>query len=155
MTQEIVLVEDNPDHGELALKMLKEVANEAEVTWIKDGQEALDYLLNGGSYEGEGCKNPALILLDIKMPKLNGIEVLKKLKNRDGLRRIPVVMFTTSSDPKDIEDAYRLGANSFVTKSIRFSELKRCVQEIGSYWFKVNTSPNLGDEIADEELEGK
>lgn len=141
MVQEILLIEDNPDHAELTLRKLKDVVGGTKISWFKDGQEALDYLLIKESRVRRDSKRLSLILLDIKMPRLDGIDVLRKIKDKEELRRVPVVMLTTSSDSQDIEECYRLGANSFVTKPVKFSELKKCVQEIGSYWLKINTSP--------------
>ncbi len=140
----ILLVEDNPDDEELILLALKDhnIANEVVVT--RDGVEALDYLFATGRYAGRDLtKPPALVLLDLKLPKLSGLDVLKRLREDPRTRMIPVVILTSSNEEQDIITSYQLGSNSFVRKPIEFHEFQKVVKEIGVYWLLVNQPPIL------------
>ncbi|MDZ7845083.1 MAG: response regulator [Anaerolineales bacterium] len=136
---DILLVEDNPSDEELTLHALsqKELAENIKV--IRDGAEALDFLFGKGNYQGLQEPNPPrLILLDLKLPKVNGLEVLEKIKAHPQTRNIPVVVFSSSDQEQDIRQSYALGANSFITKPVDFNQFSKTVQQVGSYWLKVN-----------------
>ncbi len=135
----ILLVEDNPDHAELTRRALENGNVGNRVTWVKDGQEALDYLFRRGAY-AEALR-PGLILLDINLPKVSGVEVLKKIKEDEGLRVIPVIMLTTSDRDEEAHKCYRFGANSFITKPVKFNEFSEKVRSLKLYWLLVNRPP--------------
>ncbi len=136
---EILLVEDNPDHAELTRRSLESGSVANRVTWVKDGQEALDYLFRKTPYEN--APRPGLILLDINLPKVNGLEVLKKIKETEELRVIPVIMLTTSDRDEEALKCYNFGANSFITKPVKFSEFSEKVKSLKLYWLLVNRPP--------------
>jgi len=137
---EILLVEDNPLDAELTMTALKggKVAN--SITWVKDGAEALDWIFRQGEYAGRGDVQPRLILLDLKMPKVNGIEVLKSIKSDDRTRRIPVVVMTSSEEESDVAKTYDLGVNSYVVKPLDFNALADVTRQAGYYWLAINRS---------------
>jgi two-component system response regulator len=140
--QIIMLVEDNPDDEELTLLALKEsnILNEVVVT--RDGAEALEYLFGTGKYAGRGAPPlPQLILLDLKLPKLGGLEVLERLRADPRTKFIPVVILTSSSEEEDIAASYRLGANSYVRKPIEFNHFAEAVKQVGLYWLLLNEAP--------------
>ncbi len=134
---EILLVEDNPHDVELTLRALKKhnLANKVQV--VKDGAEALDFIFNTGSFGGQ-TNNLKVILLDLKLPKVSGLEVLQKLKNEERTRSIPVVVLTSSHEDRDIQECYRLGVNSYVVKPLEFEAFAKTVAEMGFYWLLVN-----------------
>jgi two-component system response regulator len=133
---DILLVEDNPDHAELTRRALEDENLVHQIYWVRDGQEALDFLFRKGAYTD--VRRPGLILLDIHLPKVNGLAVLEKIKQSEALRVIPVVMFTTSDHEEDIFKSYLLGSNSFVTKPIKFGELFEKVASLKCYWLLTN-----------------
>ena len=138
----ILLVEDNPDDEFLTLRSLETNRIVNEVVVLRDGQAALDWLF--GSAEGGGRSPeelPAIILLDLKMPKVSGLDVLRRLRADARTRRIPVVIFTSSSEERDVLLSYELGANSYVRKPVEFSEFREAVRQLGSYWLLINSSP--------------
>ena len=138
----ILLVEDNPDDEELTLLALKEsnIVNEIVVT--RDGAEALDYLFGTGKYAGRDVLQlPQLILLDLKLPKQGGLEVLERLRAAPRTRLIPVVILTSSSEEEDIVASYRLGANSYVRKPVEFHHFADSVKQVGLYWLLLNEAP--------------
>ena len=140
----ILLVEDNPDDEELTLLALKDdkIANDVVVT--RDGVEALDYMFATGKFAGrKPSETPALILLDLKLPKLSGLDVLKRLREDPRTTTIPVVILTSSNEEQDVVTSYQLGVNSFVRKPIDFHEFQKVVKEIGIYWLLVNQPPIL------------
>lgn len=138
----ILLVEDNPDHAELTIRALKRGKLANQIHWIKDGEEALQFLFHEGSYaNGGNAPRPGLILLDVKLPKLDGLEVLGRVKKDQELQSIPIVMLTTSERDEEVEEAYRLGANSYVTKPVKFTEFVEKVQAVEMYWLLTNTPP--------------
>jgi len=138
----ILLVEDNPDHAELTLRALRDGNMLNEVFWVKDGEEALDFLYQRGRYaNGAGVPRPGLVLLDIKLPKIDGHEVLRQIKIDEALRPIPVVMLTTSEREDEVAEAYRAGANSFVSKPVRFSDFVQKVKSVQLYWVLTNLLP--------------
>ncbi|MEM8534526.1 MAG: response regulator [Chloroflexota bacterium] len=139
----IVLVEDNPDDEELMLEALKEYRLRNPVIVLRDGQQAIDYFFRQGAYTEHSSKQPDLILLDIKLPKVDGLDVLAKIKSDDELKRIPVVVLTSSKEDRDIARGYELGANSYIVKPIDFEQLLETVRTIGGYWLIVNEpAPN-------------
>ncbi len=140
----ILLVEDNPDDEELTLSALKDsnIVNEIVVT--HDGAEALEYLFSTGRYADRApVRLPQLILLDLKLPKLNGLEVLQRLRAEPRTQLIPVVMLTSSSEEEDIIASYRLGANSFVRKPVEFHRFSEAVRQLGLYWLLINQPPPI------------
>jgi CheY-like chemotaxis protein len=137
---DILLVEDNPDHAELTRRALNKEGGH-KVTWVKDGQEALDYLGRTGAWAGRTGPTPAVILLDIGLPKIGGHDVLRAIKGDDRVRFIPVIMLTTSGDPGDVHRCYDLGANSYVVKALDFTDFLARVKAIKDYWLNTNVYP--------------
>ena len=137
----ILLAEDNPNDIELTLSALEEhhLANEVVVT--HDGAEALDYLYRKGEFTMRGNGNPAVILLDLKMPKVDGLEVLRKIKSDPALKTIPVVMLTSSREEKDLIESYALGVNAYVVKPVNFTEFVSAVKQLGIFWALINQPP--------------
>lgn len=137
----ILLAEDNPKDVELTLEALAEhnLANDVVVT--TDGAEALDYLFRRGKYENRPQGNPAVVLLDLKMPKVDGIQVLKTIKNDDTMKTIPVVVLTSSREEQDLVETYRLGVNAYVVKPVEFQEFVKAVSQLGVFWAIVNEPP--------------
>ncbi len=135
---DILLVEDNPLDAELTLRTLKKhhVAN--DIFTVTDGEEAIDYLFCRGKYAGRENTPPRVIFLDIKLPKINGLEVLKKIKHDDNLRNIPIVMLTSSVEDPDIKAAYALGANSYVVKPVDICNFTETINNLGMYWLVIN-----------------
>ena len=139
---DILLVEDNPDHVELTIKALKQNNILNEVYVVNDGQEALDFMYHRGKYADEkNFPRPGLILLDIKLPKVDGIEVLKQLKDDPQFKSIPVIMLTTSDRDEEIAKSYAGGANSYVVKPMDFEEFMKKVRELKLYWTITNSLP--------------
>jgi two-component system response regulator len=139
---EIILVEDNPSDADLIKRALNKnnVAN--KILHLKDGQEVIDYLFGEGQWKGRTTANtPKVILLDLKMPKVSGIEVLKKIKSNDETRSIPVVILTSSKEDPDIKECYKLGVNSYVVKPVGFEEFSTTVAQLGLYWLLINQQP--------------
>jgi CheY-like chemotaxis protein len=137
----ILLVEDNPHDAELTMRGLKEQRVANSVTWVKDGEEALDYVFRRGRYAGRSDSGPRLILLDLKMPKVGGIEVTRALKGDDRTKRIPIVIMTSSQQDSDVADSYDLGANSYIVKPLNFESLAEVARHAGYYWLAVNRAP--------------
>ncbi|GAB4440118.1 MAG: response regulator [Anaerolineae bacterium] len=141
---EILLVEDNPDDVELTLHALRKhnLANRIEV--VRDGAEALEFVFATGAYAGRNVENgPRVILLDLKLPKVDGLEVLRRVKADPRTRRIPVVMLTSSREERDIVESYSLGVNSYITKPVDFDQFTEAVRQIGLYWLLLNQPPKL------------
>ncbi len=139
---DILLVEDNPDHAELTLRALQDGHVMNEVFWVKDGEEALDYLFHRNRYgNGAHAPRPGLILLDIMLPKVDGHEVLRQIKNDPDLRTVPVVMLTTSTRDDEVSESYRAGANSFVGKPVKFKDFMEVVRAVKLYWTLTNVAP--------------
>jgi two-component system, response regulator len=139
---EILLVEDNPADVELTLRALKKnnIANRVEVAG--DGEEALDFIFARGKHSGRRTGNlPKLILLDLKLPKVGGLEVLKEVKSNPRTRVIPVVILTSSKEERDIIDSYSLGVNSYIVKPVDFNKFVDSVRDLGMYWLLVNQPP--------------
>ncbi len=139
---EIVLVEDNPNDAELITRSLKKHHLANKIVLLKDGAEALDFLFAERKPEQPGGQIiPRVVLLDIKLPKVDGLEVLRQMKSDQRTRDIPVVILTSSNQERDVTTAYNLGVNSFVTKPIKFDEFAKVVAELGMYWLMVNVPP--------------
>lgn len=142
MEIEILLVEDNTSDAELTIRALhkKNIAN--NIIHLQDGAMALDFLFGTGSFANRNINNrPKIILLDLKMPKVDGIEVLRKIKAEELTRKIPVVVLTSSKENPDIEKAYSLGANSYIVKPVDFDGFSKAIAELGFYWLLLNESP--------------
>lgn len=136
---EIILVEDNPDDAALTIRALKKQNLANRLVHLKDGAEALDFMFGNGEYKGRNTSNiPKVILLDLKMPKVNGIEVLQKLKSEPATKVIPVVVLTSSAEDPDINKCYELGANSYIVKPVEFEDFTRKISELGMYWAVLN-----------------
>jgi len=136
---EILLVEDNPADAELTLRALKKVHIANKVFLVNDGDEALDFLFARGKFTGrEHIQNPKVILLDLKLPKISGLEVLRSIKSDDKLKSIPVVVLTSSKEDPDVRQSYALGANSYVVKPVGFENFLKAVSELGMYWLLLN-----------------
>lgn len=137
---DILLVEDNPADAELAMDALREGKVVNHITWVHDGAQALDYLFRHGAYAARPDLNPQVILLDLKLPKVDGIEVLKQIKQHERTRAIPVVMVTSSAEKRDIDESCRLGVNSYVVKPVEFGQFSAAIQAVGFYWTRLNTT---------------
>jgi len=138
---EILLVEDNAEDAEMTMRALRKRNLANQLHWVKDGEEALDYLFCGGQYAGRSPGHPPkLVLLDIKMPKVDGIEVLRRVKGSE-LRTIPVVVMTSSNEERDVMESYRLGVNSYIVKPVQFEAFIETVSKIGLYWVLTNRVP--------------
>ncbi len=137
----ILIVDDSPKDVELTLAALGEKNLANRVVVAEDGEEALDYLYNRGKFADYEKSNPAVILLDIKMPKLNGIEVLKHIRSDPKLKYIPVIMLTSSREEKDLVDSYKLGANSYVVKPVDIVQFMEAIRSLGQYWAIINELP--------------
>lgn len=142
-TVEILLVEDNKRDADLTLRALKKRNLSNKVVWVKDGEEALEYLFAKGQYEGRSIKDkPKVVLLDLKMPKVDGLEVLKELRTNEVTKKIPVVVLTSSNEEKDIVQSYEYGVNSYIVKPVNFNKFLEAVADVGLYWLLLNKSPN-------------
>jgi CheY-like chemotaxis protein len=137
----ILLVEDSPNDVELTLEALSEhnLANEVEV--VKDGQEALDYLYRKGRFSDRADGNPAVVLLDLKLPKISGLEVLREIRSDEKLKLIPVVVLTSSREEKDRIESYNVGVNAYVVKPVDFHEFIDAVKGLGIFWAIINEAP--------------
>ena len=136
---EILIVEDNLDDAELTIRALRKNHLANHVTHLVDGAEALDFLFGTGSYAGRDILNiPKVILLDLKMPKVNGLEVLSRIKAESHTRMIPVVILTSSAEDPDVKKSYELGANSYIVKPVEFQDFARVISELGMYFLLIN-----------------
>lgn len=141
----ILLVEDNPDDVTLTLRALKKNNISNDVVIARDGAEALDCLFGSGKCEGgDGGTLPVLVLLDLKLPRISGIEVLQRLRSDDRTKLVPVVILTTSKEEQDLIDGYRFGANSYIRKPVDFSNFIEAVRQLGLYWLVLNEAPPGG-----------
>jgi len=139
---EILLVEDNPTDAELAIRALKKNNLANKLVWVKDGAEALDFIFATRAYGGRKMTSgPKVILLDLRLPKVDGMEVLRRVKNDERTRTIPVVVLTSSKEDRDVAESYQLGVNSYISKPVEFDEFARTVSELGLYWLLVNHPP--------------
>lgn len=142
MSVEILLVEDNADDEELTLLTLRQHNIARNIEIVRDGAEALDYLFRTGKYANRDFENyPKVILLDLKLPKISGMEVLESLKNDSRTHNVPVVVLTSSREDPDIEHCYRLGANSYIVKPVDFDQFKNMIRNLGYYWLILNEPP--------------
>lgn len=140
-TKRILLVEDSPNDVELTLTALEENRLANEVVVVNDGEEALEYLHRRGKFKLRAEGNPVVVLLDIKLPKVDGLEVLRRLREDPTLRTVPVVMLTSSREEQDIVQSYNLGVNAYVVKPVDFGEFVRAITELGLFWAVVNQPP--------------
>ena len=139
---DILLVEDSRLDAELTMRALKKCSFRSKVHWVQDGVDALDFVRCTGAYEGRNAaQRPKLVLLDLKMPRLNGHDVVRELKSDQRTRGIPIVVMTSSNQSRDITESYQLGANGYVTKPIQFADLAEAITHIATYWLRVNQVP--------------
>ena len=139
---EILLVEDNPYEAELTIRNLKKHHLANKLLHIDDGAEALDFIFSEGKYKTNGVvQTPKLILLDLKLPKVDGLEILRRIKADPATKMIPVVVLTSSNQEKDIIESYKLGANSYIVKPVDFDAFSKAVAELGMYWVLLNKDP--------------
>ena len=139
---EILLVEDNPNDEELTLRALKKHNITNRVHIVKDGAEALEYIFATGAYADRDINHhPKVILLDLKLPKVDGLEVLRQIKSNERTKVIPVVVLTSSKEERDLVESYKLGANSYITKPVDFESFVKAVSELGLYWLLLNQPP--------------
>ena len=139
--RKILLVEDNANDVELTLAALNEYHLVNDVDVVRDGEEALDYLYKRGKYEARETQEPAVVLLDLKLPKVDGLEVLEKIKADDNLKTVPVVMLTSSREEPDLVRSYQLGVNAYVVKPVEFGEFMNALKELGLFWAVINQLP--------------
>jgi two-component system response regulator len=141
---EILLVEDNADDEELTMHALKKVNLVNHIDVVRDGAEALEYIFGTGAYAGRLIENgPRLIFLDLKLPKVDGLEVLQRLKADSRTRMIPVVVLTSSREERDIVESYQLGVNSYIVKPVDFEQFMHSVGQVGLYWVLLNEPPRI------------
>lgn len=139
---DILLVEDNPTDAELTTRALKRKNLVNNMVWVKDGAEALDFLFATGDFAERNPEDvPKLILLDLRMPKVDGMEVLHRIKAENTTKKIPVVVLTSSQEDRDIVESYKLGVNSYVSKPVEFDEFIEAVSTLGLYWMLINKPP--------------
>lgn len=141
---DILYAEDSATDAEVTLRALRKVNLGNNLLWVKDGQEALDVLLGRGAYEGQARLVPRLALLDLKMPKVDGLDVLRTIRATESLRRLPVVMLTSSAEEADLVKSYALGVNSYIVKPVDFTRLSDEVARLGYYWVLMNRLPETG-----------
>ena len=146
----ILLVEDSPGDADLALYALAKHKLTNEVLHLHDGAQALDYLFRRGEFSGRAEGNPAVVLLDLKMPKVDGLQVLRQIKGEPALSMIPVVVFTSSREKRDLEAAYRLGVNAYVVKPMNFNDFTDAVKQVGAFWAILNEPTPASTSVADE-----
>lgn len=141
---DILLVEDRAEDAELAILALEDNKLSNNLLWVKNGQEALDFLFCKNEYSDRDINaRPKLVLLDLKMPKVDGLEVLKEIRSNQATSTLPVVVLTTSKEEQDVVAAYDLGVNSYILKPVGFENFQKSVKEIGFYWLLLNESPNI------------
>jgi len=139
---EILLVEDNPYDAELTIRALKQRNLANHLLHVEDGQAALDYLFGTGAYEGRDVhQQPKVVLLDLKLPKVDGIEVLRRLRADERTKLVPVVVLTSSHEDRDLLESYQLGANSYTVKPVEFENFSEAVSKLGLFWLLVNEAP--------------
>jgi two-component system response regulator len=140
---EILLVEDNANDAELAIHALRSRALANKLIHVKDGAEALDFIFGTGAYAGHDIEDhPKVILLDLKLPKVGGLEVLRAIKSNERTKTIPVVVLTSSAQQRDMLDCYQLGANSYIVKPVDFASFTKAVSELGCFWVLLNRTPD-------------
>lgn len=142
MVETVLLVEDNPDDELLALRALKKAQAELKVVVARDGEEAVDFIYGRGKFSGRDIAElPKVILLDIKLPKLNGLQVLEKIRENHSSALVPVVLLTSSDEERDMVKGYQLGANSYVNKPVNYDDFMNQVSLLNQYWIKENKTP--------------
>ncbi len=138
----ILLVEDNPDDVELTLRALKQYHVKNQIDVVRDGAEALDYLFATGAYaDRDTTTMPAVVLLDLKLPKVDGLEVLQRMRGDKRTKLVPVVVLTSSNEEQDVVDSYKFGANSYVRKPVDFTRFVEAAQQLGMFWLVINEPP--------------
>lgn len=142
-TTDVLLVEDNPNDALLAIRSLKESKLANEIVHLKDGQQAIDYLFRQDQYRERKGLLPKVILLDLKLPKVNGLEVLKALRANPETKLVPIVILTSSQIESDLIESYKLGANSYIVKPVEFENFSKSIREVGLYWLILNKPPIL------------
>lgn len=143
-TKKILLIEDNTNDVELTLAALGEHNLSNRVDVVRDGVEAIDYLYKRGAYSDRSDSNPLVMLLDLKMPRMDGLEVLKRVKNDETLKNIPIVMLTSSREEQDVVESYKLGVNAYVVKPVGFNDFVNVVKQLGLFWVLINEPPPDG-----------
>ncbi len=139
---EILLVEDDPNDAEMTINALTEHHLANKINWVEDGEQAIDYLFGLGKHTGRNIKQkPKLILLDLKLPKIDGLEVLTRIKSDKIMKTIPVVVLTSSREDNDIKKSYNLGVNSYIVKPVDFEQFSKVVNGLGLYWLLLNQPP--------------
>jgi CheY-like chemotaxis protein len=142
--KKILLVEDSANDARLTLAAFGDSGLTNEIVWVRDGQEALDYLFLAGAYANRSDGNPAVVLLDLKLPKIDGLQVLERVKQTPSLRALPVVMLTSSSEEGDLARSYGAGVNAYVVKPVAFPEFVEALKKLGLFWALVNHPPPEG-----------
>ena len=137
---EILLAEDSASDAEMTLRALKKSNLANSVTWVRDGVEALEFIFSTGKFSGRSG-HPKLVLLDIKMPRVDGIEVLRQMRADERTKLIPVVILTSSAEERDVMESYKLGVNSYIVKPVDFSQFAQVIVQVGLYWAVVNRTP--------------
>lgn len=136
---DLILAEDNPSDAELVMRMLRKTGIAENILHVDDGAELLDYVFGKGIYAGRNAtENPRLIIMDMKMPRVDGLEALRQIKAQQHTRSIPVVLLTSSQEPDDVQSAYALGVNSYVVKPMDFDDFMKIISSIGMYWLGTN-----------------
>lgn len=138
---EILIIEDNPHDAELMVRSLKKNHLANKLTVLEDGELALDFLFRRGPFAERSSRSPRVVFLDLKLPKVSGLEVLREVKSNEATRKIPVIVVTSSREDPDISTAYELGANSYVVKPVNFADFVEKMNQLGSYWMAVNEHP--------------
>lgn len=138
---EILLVEDSPADAKMTMRTLRKRGIANRIEWVRDGVEAIDYLFCEGKFAGREAAYPRMVLLDLKMPRMDGLQVLERLKGDERTRTIPVVMMTSSREEGDLLASYQLGVNSYIVKPVDFGEFAEKVSEVGMYWMIANQAP--------------
>ncbi len=139
---DILLIEDNPEEAELAIRSLKKSNLANSLVHIDDGAEALDYIFSRGKYTGNTTQSrPKLILLDLNLPKVGGLEILKQVKSDERTKMIPIVVLTSSQEQRDVIESYKLGVNSYIVKPVNFASFSQAIADLKMYWLVLNQSP--------------
>lgn len=139
---DILLVEDNATDAELCIRSLRKHGLANNLVWVKDGAEALDVIFHTGTYAGNNGLKPKIILLDLRLPKVDGMEVLRKLKTNQNTCGIPIAVLTSSKEDRDLNECYKLGVNSYIAKPVEFEQFADVVAKLGMYWLVINKVPS-------------